>query len=386
LHRPPLYPFLIMPLTVLPAWALRTALVIVQGFLLGALGMLLFRLALRLFGERAAQASLALLLAYPWTYWHVKNPMAIVLQAVLYLALCETALFLYLDEPPEPQASARHWPRFDACLNLGLLAGAAILTHGTMLISATAVLFLLFAAGVWRRSTRLAATAAAALAIAVFMVAPWTIRNWRVAHQFIPVTSNSGLAYFAGNAHWGIGGPRVKPFGDDIAVALQHANIAAARRLDISFFGALDPQLSAELDARAKQHMRAHPGLVAWKSLLNLMEDFFPLFGDAILSPKSSASLVLSENALLSLVHLALLAFAALGLRRLAPVAGVSRATAAVALAAPVVIYVAPYLPFLTYVGHAQYTFGTMPFLDAAAAVGFLSLLRTSPAPAGDNA
>jgi hypothetical protein len=370
LHRPPLYPFLLAVLTFGPDWLLRPLLVVLQSALLGAMGLLLFRLGERLYGLRVARVSLAMFLAYPWVYFQVKNPMSIVLQALLYLALADFAVSLLLDRPGDRRAR----PAWRDGLGLGLLTGAAILTHASMLISATAIVLIVLAEGLRRRSRRLALCAGVALAIAAATVAPWTIRNWLVAKQFIPVASNAGLTYFAGNAHWGLGGPAIPSGGDEIAITLQHAGVSEAHRPDFKFFGALDPALSADLDARAKRDIRAHPGQFALKCALNLLDDFLPLTADVFVKHKPAAAWLLSENCLLTVAHLALLMLGAIGLRRAKPVR-VSRTVAAAALLGPVALYVAPYLPFLTFVGHAQYTFGAIVFLDVAAAAGVVSLL-----------
>jgi peptidoglycan/LPS O-acetylase OafA/YrhL len=59
-------------------------------------------------------------------------------------------------------------------------------------------------AAVWlacnRRARRSVERAALFLVTALVVVAPWTYRNWRVFHAFVPVSTAGGLALFQGNA------------------------------------------------------------------------------------------------------------------------------------------------------------------------------------------
>jgi hypothetical protein len=71
-----------------------------------------------------------------------------------------------------------------------------LLHAGTMLFPAVALLALL-RSGVPRRS---AGRAAAAMLVATaLVVAPWTLRNWRTFHAFVPVRTGLGLNLFFGN-------------------------------------------------------------------------------------------------------------------------------------------------------------------------------------------
>jgi 4-amino-4-deoxy-L-arabinose transferase-like glycosyltransferase len=83
--------------------------------------------------------------------------------------------------------------RYRWALVAGLLAGAAILTRANGVILLVPLAFAL-----WDRRPRLSVAAlgppAALVIVAVLAVSPWTIRNARAFHAFIPVTTQLGSA------------------------------------------------------------------------------------------------------------------------------------------------------------------------------------------------
>ncbi|KKK55661.1 hypothetical protein LCGC14_3072300, partial [marine sediment metagenome] len=83
-HRPPLYPFLLVPITFLPDFYQRPALILMQSVMVGFIGALLFQIARRLFNISTAKAAVIIFLLYPWVYWNAKNPMTPILQGLLY--------------------------------------------------------------------------------------------------------------------------------------------------------------------------------------------------------------------------------------------------------------------------------------------------------------
>src|SRR5258707_5297166 len=78
----------------------------------------------------------------------------------------------------------------------GVLWGIAILTRET-------VLYFVPLAAVWlatRPGSGARVRAAAFLAVALLVVAPWTYRNWLEFHAFVPVSTAGGQNLFQGNA------------------------------------------------------------------------------------------------------------------------------------------------------------------------------------------
>jgi 4-amino-4-deoxy-L-arabinose transferase-like glycosyltransferase len=82
---------------------------------------------------------------------------------------------------------------FRWALLVGLLAGCAILTRANALI-----LLVPLGLAVWtlrpRWSLRALAAPAAVVAVAVLVVTPWTIRNYRTVHHFVPISTQLGSA------------------------------------------------------------------------------------------------------------------------------------------------------------------------------------------------
>ena len=80
----------------------------------------------------------------------------------------------------------------------GLLWGIALMFNATLaaLFPILAGWLLYRARQEWRRSVR---NAAAALAITILCCVPWTVRNYRVFHQFVPLRSVLGLQLWLGN-------------------------------------------------------------------------------------------------------------------------------------------------------------------------------------------
>ncbi|MGH9535117.1 MAG: hypothetical protein ACRD2E_09685 [Terriglobales bacterium] len=82
----------------------------------------------------------------------------------------------------------------------GLLWGAILLTNPTLAV----LLPLWLGWSLWRRRSRAVGPArwrgpAIALAVAILTAVPWTVRNYRALHAWIPVRSDLGLALWLGN-------------------------------------------------------------------------------------------------------------------------------------------------------------------------------------------
>jgi hypothetical protein len=86
--------------------------------------------------------------------------------------------------------------KLPTALVAGALWGATVLTRET-------VLYFLPIGALWltlRRDRAGAVRAAAFLFTALLVIAPWTYRNWRVFHAFVPVSTAGGQNLFQGNA------------------------------------------------------------------------------------------------------------------------------------------------------------------------------------------
>jgi 4-amino-4-deoxy-L-arabinose transferase-like glycosyltransferase len=163
--------------------------------------LLVYRLAGDLFGQRAgllagivAAVYTGLFLDDGWLY--TESLYTFCVTAFTY------ALYrLTTDAPRERprgggwRAAPWHWVRAHRWAILcGLFAGAASLTrpNGVLLVGvlgAWAIILIIAKAKPWRAALR---SALIGVVLAVALVAPWTARNYAVAHAFIPVETGTG--------------------------------------------------------------------------------------------------------------------------------------------------------------------------------------------------
>jgi len=202
---PPLYPLLIAAVfkiagiyTPLSAWILLT----LNSVFSAATALCIYEIAARCYNRRVAIWSAWIWALYPAAMqyavrWVWETSLSTFLFAtVLALALRMRAIGenrcaagkTGLTSDPQP---TRRWLLF------GLLWALIALSNSTMLL-------LLPFCGIWillgapRESAPLArATLAGLLFIAC--IVPWTWRNWRALHAFIPMRSNFGAELYAGN-------------------------------------------------------------------------------------------------------------------------------------------------------------------------------------------
>ena len=373
IHRPPLVPCLFAPLTFLPANLQRPGVVLLQSLIVGATCWLLFDLASRSFAARIARYSVGLFLVYPWLYWHVKDPMNVVTQTMLACLMLDLMLRELLATDAR-RRRATHW--LLTSVLLGAVMACAMLTHGTMLLSIPLILLLLIGAGIALRNERPVRVAVVAGVVTVACVAPWTSRNWKVSGRFIPVVSNSGYAYFWGNAHWRFPGDRTT--GKEPRRALVLAGIHREFSEVWHFSGLKDPEVDRLINRRMAEHIRAHPAQFAEKVLLNAAEFYFPVvhdvpgLRDALRRNELDGPVWVLYRLVVSAWHGALWVLALVGLRRQRR--PTTRGRWLLALAC-VVLLAIPYFPFLVNIAHSQYVFQTMPLVCLLAASGLVTLL-----------
>jgi hypothetical protein len=177
---PPLYPYFIA--APFAAFGTLSAVKVVQAavgaLLVGALGLV----GGRLMGARAGWIAASLAAFYPELVWFSAHFWSETLFLVLLWWSFER---LYA-------ADARGSSSVAAAA--GLLWGLAILTRETTLyFTPVAAAWL-----AWPRGPRVRA-GAVFLIVSLATVAPWTYRNWRVFHAFVPVSTAGGQNLFQGN-------------------------------------------------------------------------------------------------------------------------------------------------------------------------------------------
>jgi len=365
LHRPPLYPLMIAPLTLLPLPLQRPCLILLQSVLVGGIAFLIFCMGERLFGIRTAGIAVIIFLLNPWVYINCKNPMSPVLQGLLYtlfvvlLGRCIYRFGKGADRPVSGEQALWEWGV------IGVVGTALALSHGAMLPAAVALLFLAFVIGIVRRNYKASMGSAVSGLIMLLLIAPWTYRNWKVFGHFVPVASNYGFAYFHGLVHWNICGDHAQRPNESIeSAALRYIGFNGDESKVLQFWGLKDPTLDAQFNAKMEEHILSKPSIFAKKLLLNSVEYYFPSFVYPFLAVKSFKL----EKLGITVFHLFLWGLAIVGIYR-AGGQDKSRAYTWLLLGA-IGLYAVWYLPIVTLIGHSLYTFGTIPFLSVLAARG----------------
>jgi 4-amino-4-deoxy-L-arabinose transferase-like glycosyltransferase len=355
-HRPPLYPVLLMPGAALSKTFARAYIIILNSTLLAGTVTIVFSFGVRFFSRRIGTCAAALLLLNPFMLYGVKNPMSAICQMFFFSAVLFLTWRLLSTKKP---------PSFQFLILYTAVLAAAALGHATVLL--LDCLILCVVAFRWR-----VAAVVCSLGLLI-LVAPWTWRNYRVTGMFIPVAGNAGLAYFAGNAHWGITLPPQAAQEAREDAEFRHAGLPLEKRREwMKYYGFTDPKVDALANERAKAHARNHPGEFAKKFFLNALEYYFPVTfaffapegGPVHELPFPSRITAVSKEALaLSVYHLALICCAIVGFAR------ARKMFVAKFLLAMWIVYALPYFPFLTFVGHALYTYGTLPIIALLAAI-----------------
>lgn len=374
IHRPPLYATLLMPglLFHMPMRAYVSAL---NASLLAATAALLFWFCKKAFNERAAILSSLAAGLNPVILYTVKTAQPAICQTLIYTAIVVVSYTIW--------DKSRRLETFSAKFGIGygllLLAGA--LVHGTMLAHAILTLGLFALVAVRRSNSSLAKMILLAAVTFVVGLAPWTYRNYKVTGHFIPVVGNSGLAYFSGNAHWGITKPAWQWNESRHAAELRHVGLDPANAEEkIKFYGFTNFASEQFANEQARLHVKNHPADFARKFALNAFEFYFPLFYYMVPPPGSEPARYPFFQRLRKMDEKAFIGITILNLflvgMAIAGVVGLlrNRDRRAVGLFCLLVwaAFAVPYFPFLTAVNHTLYTFGTIPIITALASAFLL--------------
>jgi hypothetical protein len=215
--------------------------------IVGAAGVWVIGLiARRAAGPLAGSAAAAIAAVYPPLVWIC----AYALSEALYSTIALLAVLL-LDAAVERRrrsAASSALPAAALSIGAGLATGGAILVRPAML-------FFFPLAVVWLGVHRRFALAALFAAAAVLIVAPWTVRNFRVYDRFVLVASEGGVTFWTGNH------PLARGEGDLAA----NPGIKAA---ELSFRAAHPGATAEELEPLyyrdAFAYIRAHPQRWLW--------------------------------------------------------------------------------------------------------------------------
>lgn len=245
---PPFYPLLIAAVfklagvySLLSAWILLTF----NSLFSAATALCVYEIAARCYNRRVALWSAWIWALYPAAMqyavrWIWETSLSTFLfAAVIVLALRMRAIGEAHDD--RDRQSTRRWLLF------GLLWALIALSNSTLLL-------FLPVCGIWLllgAPNKSAVLSRAALAAIVFLacIAPWTWRNWRVFHAFIPMRSNLGAELYAGN------GPGSYGFRYGVLIGLPAQD--AQHRLYVRLGEIAYVKQRGQL---ARNYIHAHPG------------------------------------------------------------------------------------------------------------------------------
>jgi 4-amino-4-deoxy-L-arabinose transferase-like glycosyltransferase len=302
IFHPPLYPYFIGAFAVLGGLtAVKLAQAVVSALLVPAVG----RLGAAVFGPEAGLAAAAIAAFYPELVWFSAH------------FWVETVFTVLLWWGFERLVAADERASLRVAVAAGALFGLAILARETVLY------FLPVAAGwlAWRRPGG-GVRGAGFLLAAVLTVAPWTLRNWIVYGDFVPVSTAGALNLWQGNAlvsrqevydqYWAVHG-RIEKYRFARAKGLE----AIRERQPGWFFEKLRQEMPNfwEADSQALVHVvrgayGPYPRALAVAAVVVVLLPFFAclvglVFGLAALSLARGPLLLVAFLAYYNLIHVA---------------------------------------------------------------------------------
>jgi len=179
-YYPPLYPLVLAALWKIAGVSLSSGKLLNVCF--DAITILIvYDRARRIFGRRVGLGAAA-------TYALLPNAIAwlpLLLSETLFTLFFSAAVWLLIASRPWREARRYHVP-----IAFGVLTGLAVLTRGVgVILPASALVFWLARDGGRAALQQLLL----ALVTVALVLAPWTVRNWRVMHTPVFVSSNTGL-------------------------------------------------------------------------------------------------------------------------------------------------------------------------------------------------
>ena len=243
--RPPGYPYFLALIYLLTHCNLVAARIIQMAIgLLSA--FLAYKLGRRWFGSAAGLIAAGLMSVY-WIFVYYEGEL---LEPVLLIPL-GLALVYQLSLLTEKVT----WPR---SLAAGVLMGLFALCRPNILLFGAAVLIWIW----WiAKNRRLALNASIALILGTAVtISPATIRNYVVAHDFVPISCNAGINLFIGNNETanGLCALEIADFGGagtcfDYPTIVSNIERKVGKPLKYS-------EASAYLSHRAIEYIKSHPG------------------------------------------------------------------------------------------------------------------------------
>lgn len=280
MHRPPLYPALLIPLTYLPIAAQKMLVIALNSVLAGISCTFLYKLSLRLYAKpTVGWVAIGLYLVSPWLWRLITLPHTALLQSTLYLAVVYCMVIMVFGRGKHRVLSQQAFQRH--AIGFGALSGLLSLTHGIGFLIFAACAFALLLTALLphpdelRKGKRALSILLASLLGSAF-IAPWTLRNINTFPITIPVTTGASFNYFMGNLYWGLGDHEVDKSKSHQDNALIAGGVDVPAHEAMQYWGVMNPEHEQMLSENMKAHALENPGIVIHKSVLALAENFFP--------------------------------------------------------------------------------------------------------------
>jgi hypothetical protein len=249
---------------------------VAQGVVVGILQPLLtYRIAARIFGHRVGLVAAGVSAGYLYFVYYAGTLVTESLCIVTILWSLDAAMRLVESRTASAGVTASRW------LALGsAIAASALLRQVTLLLAPVVLGWVWWQfSGTTRsggdragapanaRGIRPAAGMAIVSAVLALAVVPWTARNYRAFHEFVPLNTNAGFAFFWGNhpihGEWFVPILSSETYGSLIPAELRGLNEAqmdkALLRRGLGFI-ADDPRRYAALSAsRVVEYIKFWP-------------------------------------------------------------------------------------------------------------------------------
>lgn len=203
----PLYPGLVAAMYMAfgqnpePVYILNIVLAVLTGYLIYGIGCILI----------SSRFLSALAVAVMALYFPLVQDSVKLLTEVPFTFLLAATLFLTLRTLQKQ--------RVRDFFGIGIVAGVAALCRPIMIVMPALLFFVLLLC--YRPNKRLIITGTALLSLGMaLLITPWTIRNYMVFHELVPISSAGGVVFYAGNyeGQWGAPGctwpPHIQKFMD----------------------------------------------------------------------------------------------------------------------------------------------------------------------------
>ncbi len=191
--KPPLYPILLAGMLYLFGNLAYGILIILQCLAGAAACLVMLALGSRFFDRATAMMGAAFLAFYPHVAYYSKNIQPQCFSVLLLLGI------VYLTARLKDRGAEKN------ALSLGALYGIAFLFEPSLCAFLPVSVAIAFLAGLGECGKKTWIFPALVVMTSLFILSPWTFRNWIVLDRFVPIRSDFGLNLYVGNQPWSTG-------------------------------------------------------------------------------------------------------------------------------------------------------------------------------------